>query len=309
VAGEARADHARIAVATIVLAVDLDLPLTPSDLRRAAAFIGEGSQHQPVHAFGVSLRESGGADRARGGAVEVHLCPTGFARHHRNGGVYIFDPGGGVGIGARASGLAVAGVVPRTDVAGVAREQVHERVLALARHGEIVGGARRIRGAVHQEQNGKRSLARLRRANAFAPEVERNIALLGPIFGAPDRAFARLRRSRAGGLRLRGEGRRKSGTEAEACSFEDGAPRERLLGGQPTIVHNARRFRHPRAGGGLPRALGLSGQPWARSYQEAAGLGRRRAAIYAWANLPQRKPSPARARFASRLPTIGSTGR
>jgi len=60
---------------------------------------------------------------------------------------------------------------------------------------------------------------------------------------------------------------------------------------------------------GLPKALGLSGQPRARSYQEAAGLGRRRAAIYAWANLPQRMPSPARARFASRLPTIGSTGR
>jgi hypothetical protein len=46
---------------------------------------------------------------------------------------------------------------------------------------------------VHKEENRKRRLATLGRADALAPQVERNVALLDPIFRGPDRTFSRLR--------------------------------------------------------------------------------------------------------------------
>ena len=78
--------------------------------------------------------------------------------------------------------MAVAVVVHGPDVVALARHHVHQRVFALARHAEIVGRARRVRRAVHQEQDRQRLLAGLRRADALAPEIELHAALVGPVF-------------------------------------------------------------------------------------------------------------------------------
>src|SRR5262245_50679567 len=98
VAGEDRADHGRVALAAIVVAVELDLLPAPADLRRAGAFVGEGDQHQPVHPLGLGLRERGGADGTGGGAVEMHFRLPGLPRHHRHRGFEVLDAAGHVGI-------------------------------------------------------------------------------------------------------------------------------------------------------------------------------------------------------------------
>src|SRR5215475_1422172 len=116
------------------------------------------------------------------------------------------------------------------------------------------------------EQNWKWRFARLGGANALAPEIERNLALLGPIFPAPDRPFARL--PGAGGLRLCRQGRCESRPDTEACSFENGAPGKRQIGRQRTVGHGIllRRI-------GV-RPLAVSSQLQTRSYQTAEAAGR-----------------------------------
>src|SRR5262249_26554366 len=100
---------------------------------------------------------------------------------------------------------------------------------------------------MHQEENRKRRLARFRRADALAPEVERNVTLFGPVFRAPDRPVARLRRPRARSLRLRGERGHEPRPDAEACSLEDGAARKRVIERQRAFGHGVLRVRRERS--------------------------------------------------------------
>src|SRR5262249_7419113 len=157
-------------------------------------------------------------------------------------GFEVLHAAGDVGIVARTAGIAIAVVVHGPHVVAVARKYVHERVFALARHREVVGRPCGVRGAVHQEQKRKRRLARFGRADALAPEVECNITLFGPVFRAPDRPVARLRRPHGRGLRLCGESRHEPSPDAEACSLEDGAARERVIGRQRAFRHGILRF-------------------------------------------------------------------
>src|SRR5262249_52331636 len=96
---------------------------------------------------------------------------------------------------------------------------------------------------MHQEENRKRRLARSRRADALAPDVECNVTLFGPVLRTPDRPVARLRRPRARGLRLRGEGGHEPRPDAEACSLEDGAARKRVIERQRAFGHGVLRVR------------------------------------------------------------------
>jgi hypothetical protein len=111
------------------------------------------------------------------------------------------------------------------DVEAVARKHVHQRVLALAGHREVVARARRIGRSVDHEQHGTR-----RRAEPLAQEVERDVALLGPVFAAPDPG----RRRRGRGVRLcpRGGGH-ETGSEArphpEARGHDHVTPRDRAI--------------------------------------------------------------------------------
>ena len=122
----------------------------------------------------------------------MHPALPGLLQHHRDRGLEVLDAAGDVGIVAGAAGAAVAVVVHGPHVVAVAREHVHERIFALARHGEVVGRARGVGGAVHQEQDRQRRLAGARRADALAPEVELHAALVRPVVGAPDRAVGGL---------------------------------------------------------------------------------------------------------------------
>src|SRR5262249_27572533 len=125
VAGEDRANHGGIALAAIVAAVELDLPLPPADLWRAGAFIGEGDQHQRLDPLRLGLRKRGGANGARGGAVEMHLRLPGFACDHRYRGFEILDAAGDIGIIARTARVAIAVVIHGPHVVAVAREYIH----------------------------------------------------------------------------------------------------------------------------------------------------------------------------------------
>ena len=74
--------------------------------------------------------------------------------------------------------MAVAVVIHGPDVVAVTREDVHERVFALARHGQVVGRARRVRRAVHQEQHRQRRLARLGAPTRLRHRLSRTSPLL-----------------------------------------------------------------------------------------------------------------------------------
>src|SRR5258708_28130526 len=100
--------------------------------------MGEGDYHEPLDPLRLGWREGGGADGARGGAVEMHLRLPGFARNRRYRGFEILDAAGDVGIVARAARVSVAVVVHGPHVVAVAREHVHERGLAPAGDGALV---------------------------------------------------------------------------------------------------------------------------------------------------------------------------
>ena len=186
VAGEDRADHGGVALAPRVGAQLVGARGTPRDLRRAGALVGEGAKDKPVDALGMRVCVSAGADRARRRAVEMHLLHAGFLQHDWNGGLEIFDAAVDVGVVSGAFRAAVAVVVHGPDVESVAGHHVHEGILALTRHAEVVGRACRVRRAMNHEQHRPRLFAGLRRAHALAPEVELGGALLRPVFRAPD---------------------------------------------------------------------------------------------------------------------------
>src|SRR5262249_21224285 len=201
----------------------------PADLRRAGALVGEGDQHQAVDALRLRLRIGAGADRAGRRAVEVHLDLAGLLHHDRDRGFQVLDAARDIGIVAGAAGTAVAVVVHGPHVEAETRHDVHERVLALAGHREVVGRARRVRGAVYEEQHRQRTLAVLRYSHALAPEVEPDIAFAGPVFRTP----GRLRRLGGGGCGHLGKRRRDAGGEArpdtKAGRLEHTPPRHRMI--------------------------------------------------------------------------------
>ena len=97
---------------------------------------------------------------------------------------------------------------------------------------------------MHQEQQRERPLALLRRADPLAPEIERNVALLSPVFGAPDRPILGRRSTRAGRLRLR-SGRKtgyQPGADAEARPLEDGTACQRVIGWKRVLGHGVLQF-------------------------------------------------------------------
>src|SRR5262249_42264835 len=143
------------------------------------------------------------------------------------------------------------------------------RILALARHGQVIGRAGRVRRTVHQEQDRQRRLAGLWRADALAPQVELHAALLGPIVLAPDLGSV-ARRNGGGGPRLRGsrpQARRQARTQTKSSSHDDLATRKRTI----DLVH-----------GVLPRARSAAG-PFLNWWGNLAKLGaRRQQRVRAW---------------------------
>src|SRR3954467_3850884 len=75
-----------------------------------------------------------------------------------------------VPLGARRSPIALE--IHRPDVEAVLGEDVHQRVLALAGHGEVERRTTGERRAVDEEEYGQRTLARFRRALPLAEHVE-----------------------------------------------------------------------------------------------------------------------------------------
>ncbi len=157
---------------------------------------------------------------------------SGLARHDGRRRCEVGDAARDVRVVAGAAGTAVTVVIHGPHVIAVTREHVHERIFALAGHGEVVAGARRVGRAVHQEQHGQRRLARLGRPHALAPQVEPCAGFVGPVFAAPDRGIGgRCRAARLGAdrLRLRRCGRYEPCAQAEARPPEDGAACDRLV--------------------------------------------------------------------------------
>jgi len=111
----------------------------------------------------------------------------------------------------------------RTEVEAVARELVHRGVFAFAGHAEIEH-PRGHRRTVDKEHDRPRRLARLGRADPLAKHPQGNVALLGPVFVAPD--FAALGSNRRRSLRRHRRGRRYAKTE----TFENRAPRHPIFG-------------------------------------------------------------------------------
>ena len=204
VAREDRADHAGVAFAARIGAQRVEIFAAASDFLGAIAFIGESRQRQPAYALGGRLREGRGANAPRRRAVEIGLLLSGFFRYHRHRGFEILDAAGDVGTVARRTRIAVAVVIHGPDVVTGTRQHVHEGVFAFARNREVIGRARRIRRAVHHEDDGAGRLAPTRRADALAPQIELHIlatlAFVRPIFGAPHvtGGFGRRRRHDAG---------------------------------------------------------------------------------------------------------------
>src|SRR4051812_15814725 len=209
VAREDRADHREIALSPRVVAVTVRHSVAPRDLRRARALVGEGRQDQPVDVLGRDLRVGAGANRARRRAVHVQLLLACFLHQGRDGRGQISQAARNVGIVAGRAGAAVAVVVHGPDIEAVAGEHVHERILPLAGHAQVIAGARRIRRAVYQEHN--RLLLAALRGDTFAVEIELHVAFVRPV-------FARLN------FRLRlALSRRCNRNEPGPCSGYDGA--------------------------------------------------------------------------------------
>ena len=158
----------------------------------------------------------------------MHFLLAGLLHDDRHRRLEILDAAGDIRIVARAARIAVTVVVHGPDVVTVAGEFVHHRIIGIARHVQIVGRTRRQRRAVHQEQHRPRLLAGLRRADPLAPQIELHVALVRPIFLAPDFNRRGLRR---GALRERGrDARGKPGAEAEPGALDDGAACNQVIG-------------------------------------------------------------------------------
>jgi hypothetical protein len=156
-------------------------------LRRGlAALIGEGGKHQAIDTIRLRLRERAGADRARGFTEDVIFRPSGFALQHVQAGSEVGDAACDIGIAQRHGRAAITFMVHGPHVEAVTGKDIHQRIFAFAGNGQVVARQRRQRGAMHQEQHRKRLRPCGRRADALSIHEQLHIALIGPIFTAPD---------------------------------------------------------------------------------------------------------------------------
>ena len=161
----------------------------------------------------------------------MHLRLAGLLHHHRDRGFEVFDAAGDVGIVAGAARMAVAVVVHGPDVVAVAGEHVHERVFALARHRR---GRRRSAWSSRSRARGTAPAAAARparRADALAPQVELHV----PFWPSIRRSRPAHRPPGAAAPVVcacaLGEAGHEPGPDAGAGALQDGAARDRVVGG------------------------------------------------------------------------------
>src|SRR5882757_4449004 len=106
-------------------------------------------------------------------------------------------------------------------IEAMAGKFIHHGIFAVARHVEIEHPGR-DRGAVNEKQHRPRGLAGLWRAEPLAVHPQGNVALLRPVFAAPDFALRRRRDSAWRGQRTTDS----SGHEAKPRALDDGSPRQ-----------------------------------------------------------------------------------
>ena len=92
IAGEDRADHRDIALASRIGAQLIDAGPAAFDLGGAFAFVGEGSENESIDPIRRFLRKSAGADRAGRLAEHMNLGAAGFALNDLERRGEIFDP-------------------------------------------------------------------------------------------------------------------------------------------------------------------------------------------------------------------------
>jgi len=119
------------------------------------------------------------------GATLPREIVAGLADNDANGRLEVFDAAGDIRIAGGTAGFAVVLMVHGPAIEPVVGEGIHHRPVALARHLQIEY-PRGHRRAVHEEQHRPRRLARLRRAQPLAVHPQRDVALLRPVFVAPD---------------------------------------------------------------------------------------------------------------------------
>jgi hypothetical protein len=171
------------------------------------------------------MAKAPGAQRAGGFAEEMEFLPAGFTGDDLGCRLEILDATGDVGISGSPPRLAVIFMVHGPAVESMAGEFIHHGIFAVTGHVEVKR-PRTDRGAVDEEQHRPRWLAGLRCAETLAIHPQGNIALLGPVFAAPD--FAALARGCSRGpdwQRLRQRAR----DETEPCAPDDGAPSQNSI--------------------------------------------------------------------------------
>lgn len=186
VAGEDAADHVPPARPPAVRAVVVHLLRPLLQRGGAAAGIGEGREHQPPHPLRLLRREDRGPQRAGGLAQHEDAPLARLLLHQRQCGGEIGRAAADIGVGGGAGGPAIALVIHGPDIVAEAGEDVHQRVFATPRHRQVEAGTRGVGGAVHQEQHRPRRLSGTRRTEALAEEIQPDLALPRPVFGAPD---------------------------------------------------------------------------------------------------------------------------
>ena len=142
VAAEDRADHAGVALAPRIGAQLIDVLLPPRDLRRAVALVGEGGEDQPVDALGLRLR----VRRRRGCRRTTCRKNASFAgrspaRRRATAASRSSTPLAMSELFAGTAGMAIAVMVHGPHVVAVTGEHIHQRIFALAGHGQVVAAS------------------------------------------------------------------------------------------------------------------------------------------------------------------------
>ncbi len=224
VAGRNRTDHLAIAFAHVVGAVVVELLGALGQCRRPVPLVGERGQHQAVDALGGHHGIDASAERAGGLAQEMVFLAAGLTGDDFHRHLQILNAASDIGIAGGAPRFSVILVIHGPDIKPKAGERIHHGIFAVTGHIEIER-ARGDRGAVDKEKDRPRWLAGLWRAEPLAKHPQGNVALLGPVFAAPDLASL-CSRSGVLGRKRSGDA---SGNEAQSRSLDDGAPPQRLI--------------------------------------------------------------------------------
>ncbi len=170
---------------------------------------------------GLGHRKRPGSQRAGRFAHEVASRLSRLVRDHRHRRAQILHAAGDVGVAVGALRLAITLVVHRPHVEAIAREHVHRRVFAVARHHQIETGERRRGRAMHQEQHRPRGLPRTRRAGALAIHCQGDLlAVAGLRRAVPRGSTTPLRRVPAALASRRGRRRWRRPRRGAAASGE-----------------------------------------------------------------------------------------